>query len=57
MKVIHRMLKERRRSLKNKSVPFSYINGKIVYRERRFTTIDSDEIMDKVKSLSREIGR
>ena len=33
------------------------INGKIVYRERRFTTLDSEEIMNKVKSLSREIGR
>ena len=33
------------------------INGKIVYRERRFTTLDSDEIMNQVKSLSREIGR
>jgi len=33
------------------------INGKIVYRERRFTTLDSEEIMNEVKSLSREIGR
>jgi cytosine/adenosine deaminase-related metal-dependent hydrolase len=77
MKVILRMLKERRRSLKNKSVPFSYvpspflivysatggdvrdviINGKIVYRERRFTTLDSEEIMNQVKSLRRDIGR
>jgi len=33
------------------------INGKIVYRERRFTTLDSEEVMNQVKSLSREIGR
>lgn len=33
------------------------INGKIVYRERRFTTLDSEEIMNQVKSLSRQIGR
>jgi 5-methylthioadenosine/S-adenosylhomocysteine deaminase len=33
------------------------INGKIVYRERRFTTLDSEEIMNQVKSLRRDIGR
>ena len=32
------------------------INGEIVLRERQFTTLDSDDIINKVKSLSRRIG-
>jgi 5-methylthioadenosine/S-adenosylhomocysteine deaminase len=32
------------------------INGRIVYRDRRFTTLDKDEIMNQVKSLSRRIS-
>lgn len=33
------------------------INGRIVYRDRRFTILDSEEIMNQVKSLGRDIGR
>ncbi len=32
------------------------INGEIVLRERQFTTLDSDDIISEVKSLSRSIG-
>jgi len=32
------------------------INGRILYRDRRFTTLDKDEIMNEVKSLSRGIS-
>ncbi len=32
------------------------INGEIVLREGQFTTLDSDDIINKVKSLSRSIG-
>jgi 5-methylthioadenosine/S-adenosylhomocysteine deaminase len=31
------------------------INGRIIYRDRRFTTLDSAEIMDEVKRLCRRI--
>lgn len=32
------------------------INGEIVLRDRQFTTLDSDDIISEVKSLSRSIG-
>ncbi len=33
------------------------INGKILYRDRRFTTLDRDEIMDEVRRISQQIGK
>ena len=33
------------------------INGRIVYRDRRFTTLDRDEIMNEVQRISRRISR
>jgi 5-methylthioadenosine/S-adenosylhomocysteine deaminase len=32
------------------------INGRIVYRDRRFTTLDRDEIINEVKRLARSIS-
>lgn len=32
------------------------INGKIVYRDRRFTTLDRDEIINEVKKITRRIS-
>ena len=32
------------------------INGRIVYRDRRFTTLDRDEIINEVKGLARSIS-
>ncbi len=32
------------------------INGRIVYRDRRFTTLDRDEIINEVKGLARTIS-
>jgi len=32
------------------------INGKIVFRDRQFTTLDKDDIISRVNNISKEIG-
>jgi len=33
------------------------INGRVVYRDRQFTTLDSNDIMAKVKRISQRISQ